>query len=116
MIVKGHIIDQQTGKGIPFASVQLVTAGGEPMGAGTVATSSGDFELNSDRIYEGGFLLFSSVSYYPIIAGVTYFINDNTIDLERLPKELEPVIVRPKSKWGILALIAGLLIAAKYSK
>lgn len=117
MNIQGKIIDTETGRPIPSASVVVTDVTGKSLGVGTVAGGDGVFYLNSPLISEGGFVQVSSIGYQTVRAAVRFFIDNNTIDLEPLPEELAPVVVRPgkKSLW-ILAVIAGLLLLSKLEK
>lgn len=117
MTVQGKIIDTDTGAGIPAASVVLSTQSGLNLGAGTSAGGSGDFFLSDDRITADGFLMFSSVGYFPILTSVRYFTGDGAvIDLEKMPAQLQPVYVTPRKRNMWIAVVAALLIASKLSR
>lgn len=121
MTITGKVIDSLTGAGIPSASVTLVDSTGKSLGPGALARSDGSFIFHSDDINESGILLFSSVTYSPVMVKVDYFIRESIVRLQQLPEELQPIYVYPKkgswlqNNWWIVVGI-GLVLFRKYLK
>ncbi len=117
MRVFGQIVDSSNGKPIPYATVLVVDSAGNKSGLGTAADQFGRFDYDSTRINDYGYLQFSSVSYYPIMAQTGYFVNGNIIDLEPLPPDLAPVVYSAKKRNYLpIVLIFGLLAGAELLK
>ncbi|GMV77952.1 MAG: hypothetical protein AMXMBFR79_10850 [Chitinophagaceae bacterium] len=89
--ISGFVIDENTKKGIPYATIINTNTK-----QGLYTTGSGYFKIAA---YKNDSIYISCVGYNPITISVSYFINNNnssdTFYLIPYTKELEEVIVAP---------------------
>lgn len=116
-IVRGKVIDIDTGKGVPGATVTLASADFLSLGVGAAADSSGNYTINNDKVVQGTNVIATSVGYNQ--AGYKLLSSNATIniELEKDYQELPGVVVKPKPKLNKVALGIGaaalLLLATK---
>jgi len=111
MNLTGLIIDSSTSKGIPFASVEILTAQNAETGQGTIAGATGEFSLNSPLLDDQSSLIkISSVGYGPSVVPVTTFINQGGAALDPAPQNLPAVTVTANAPNKNVN--AGILVAA----
>lgn len=114
MVFNGTIKDKETQKGIPYASVKIMTGDGRYTGVGTSADANGVFKINDNAINWPNYALISA-SEYEAAAWELYddYLNNIEVFLTRQVKELDPVIIKSdkKSNAGLL-ILAAIAIAA----
>lgn len=112
MELKGYVYDNQTGNGIPFASVAIVNSAGKSYNDGTVADDYGYFELNSDLLNTVGWLMVSSAGYNPIMVHPGVFQESGDIGLDEnseLPADVFTFKIN-KETWPLWILGGALLL------
>lgn len=109
-VVQGYIIDDETSKGVPGATVSLADKNGKYLGIATVTDSSGRFTLSYKAMIVGNMVIATSVGYIPQSYEV-HGENENVIlRMAHDVKELPPVVVTSGKKMDWL-LIGGISAA-----
>lgn len=119
MIIFKKVIDQNTGVGIPYASVELIDGNGTFLGAGTSADVSGNFALDSLMMKEGTFLKITSSGYKSSAFSYDQYSIDQDAAFALMPDIVElPTVVVTAIKKGIAdnknLIYLGLGITALY--
>jgi hypothetical protein len=109
--VEGFIIDDETGLGVPSASISLADSAGKYLGVGVISDSGGQFYINNSLLVPGTMLVITSVGYVPVSYEIYKAADNVTLRMGRDMKELPDVIapVRPKVNKTVL-LGAGALL------
>jgi len=121
MIKSGRIVDNKTGAGIPYASIELTDYLGTYLGVGANADSQGYFTINSLMIEPGTFMRISSVGYQTTSYTYEDYVNFNVFTMVNVATELEPVVITAPKKdanknviiYGGLGLLALMLLLKK---
>lgn len=110
MVLTGQVYDNQTGQGIPYASVQITDSTATSFMGGTAAAEDGTFELDNPLLNTGtSYLYVTSTGYVPVIVSDEVYINNGKIGLDEAGG-LPVVYVMPKSHendWIIYLLFGG---------
>lgn len=105
----GTIVDEQTGQGIPGATVALWSRGVRI--AAVAANDSGEFTIDAFSTPDA--LIASSIGYYETQWPMPDYDEQSTFELQRNEKQLEEVVIESTRKkpfnWAWLA-IAGALV------
>lgn len=108
MVLTGQILDNETKKGIPYASVQITDDGGANFLGGTAADEDGLFLLDKSG-YDGSSLYVTAVGYLPVLVSPDVYNESAIISLEA-NNTLPVVYVTPpktNDEWLIWLLLGG---------
>lgn len=111
MFLKGYVYDNQTGNGIPYASVTITDSNGNTFNKGTAADQYGYFELTNDLLDTVGWLLVSSAGYKTILVNPGVFQESGDIGLDEsdtLPVATVTYKIK-KEDWPLYVLGGGTL-------
>ncbi len=112
MIKQGKVTDSSTGRGIPYASVELTDQFGTYLGIGTSAGVNGDFALDSTLLKDGTFLRFSSVGYQTMSYPYSLYSSYTNFELNQQIESLPGITIQPTKKVDTNTMIyAGLGLA-----
>lgn len=115
MIITGRVIDQATGAGIPFATVELTDKAGNYLGYGVNTNNSGSFSMDSGMIQPGTYLRMSSVNYLQRSFSYQEYIGTNTFALQPANVTLDEIVITAKktetNKNTALWVVGGLALA-----
>jgi len=122
MLITGQVYDNQTGQGIPYASVQIADATATHFVGGAAADADGLFLIDSPDL-AGNYLYVTSTGYVPVLINDAVYTDNALIGLDQ-SGNLPVVYVSPKPKnendWLIYLLFGGglvlLLATAKQKK
>lgn len=122
MLITGQVYDNQTGQGIPYASVQIADAAATHFLGGVAADADGLFLIDDPNL-AGNSLYVSSTGYVPVLVSDNVYTDGALIGLDQAGN-LPVVYVSPKPKseneWFIYLLFGGglalLLATAKKKK
>lgn len=113
MILTGQVYDNETGRGIPYASIQISSdASGSTFLGGVVADEYGLFYLDSAKLDASPYLYVTSVGYLPVLVDDNVYTNSAQIGLDRAG-DLPVVYVTPtgnKQDWFLYLLGGGLVL------
>lgn len=113
MILSGQVYDNATGRGIPYASVQISDAAGSSFMGGVVADEYGLFYLDSTKLDASPYLYVTSVGYLPVLVDDDVYTASAQIGLDQAG-DLPAVYVTPKSgntnDWFMWVLFGGGLV------
>lgn len=119
MVFSGKVYDKETRKGIPNASIKIMTGDGRYTGVGVATNNDGSFKISSAEIVWPNYAVFSAVGYESA-AWELYedFVTDIELFLNRDVKELDPVVITSdkKNNYGLLILAAIAIASTKKKK
>jgi hypothetical protein len=109
----GVIIDSDTGKGVPFATVQIISPQGKYTGLpATVADKDGYFEISGPSVLPPNSIMFTSAGYKSVIWALESMEEANAVvTMDRDVKEIDPVVIKStkKDNTALLFIAAALL-------
>jgi len=106
MIKTGKVTDSSTGKGIPYASVELTDQFGTYLGVGTSCDVNGSFALDSTLMKAGTFLRISSVGYQTMSFPYTLYGAYTNFELNQEIESLPGITITSTKKADNNTLIA----------
>lgn len=113
MILTGQVYDNQTGSGIPYASVQITDVDGSTFLGGAAADEHGLFYLDSPQLDTSKYLYVTSTGYLPVLIDDDVYTKSGQIGLDQAG-DLPTVYVTPstgnKSDWLMFLLFGGGLV------
>lgn len=111
MILSGQVYDNSTGRGIPYASVQISDSSGTAFLGGTIADQYGLFYLDSTKLDASPYLYVTSVGYLPVLVDDDVYTASAQIGLDQAG-DLPAVYVTPQrtQEWFIYILLGGGLV------
>lgn len=115
MQIRGRVIDVTNLEPLQGASITVVDAAGNYLGAGTATDAAGLFLLTSDKI-EGNKILISNVGYSAVLYEPSLLTQDLDISLSPGASELPEVVVTAskKNKWIFpVVVLAGMVYLLK---
>lgn len=83
MILTGQVYDNSTGRGIPYASIQITDANAQTFMGGVVADVDGLYYLDSVKLDASPYLYVTSTGYLPVLIDDDVYTNSGQIGLDR---------------------------------
>jgi hypothetical protein len=112
MLITGQVYDNETGTGIPYASVTITDTDGKTFLGGTAADGYGLFMLDNPILDDSKYLYVTSSGYMPVLVDDDVYTQSGMIGLDQAGN-LPTVYVTPdsnKNDWFIYILFGGGLV------